>query len=106
MHGWATIGRTPTRTVPYWEHAHSIPRVLTLKDGRVWQEPIQTPALRTCRQSFKNLTITIVESYVHGNANTIASFHDSTAQGIDLFAEGGSCTLESLELWRLRSAWD
>ena len=188
MHGWATIGRTPTRTVPYWEHAHSIPRVLTLKDGRVWQEPIpELRMLRADKQSFKNLDITpesgdqlksvkgdaleiiatfkpgtaqrfgikvrssatdsnvnvpvwfdtreltfgaaqadmasdlkpgdpvtlhvfvdrsVVEVYLNGNANTAACWHDPAAQGIELFAQGGSCTLESLEVWRLGSAWD
>ena len=188
MHGWATIGRTPTRTVPYWEHAHSIPRVLTLKDGRVWQEPI--PELRTLRadkQSFKNLVVTpesgallktvkgdsleiiatfkpatarrfginvrnsaadpklgvpvwfdardlafgagkvsmssdlksgdpvtlrvfvdrcMIEVYVNGNANTVASHHDPAAQGVALFSTGGACTLETLEVWRMKSIWE
>ncbi len=188
MHGWTTIGRTPTGTVPYWEHAHSIPRVLTLKDGRVWQEPIpELRMLRADKQSFENLTVTpesgalletvkgdsleiiatfkpgtarrfginvrssatdpklgvpvwfdaqkltfgadkagmssdlksgdpvtlhlfvdrsVVEVYVNGNANTIAAFHDPAARGVALFSTGGTCTLETLEGWRMTSIWE
>jgi len=48
MHGWARIGRPPrVEGVPYWESAHSIPRVITLRDNRLWQEPI--PELRCLR---------------------------------------------------------
>lgn len=188
MHGWATIGRTPTKTVPYWEHAHSIPRVLTLRDGRVWQEPIpELRTLRTERQSFKNLVVTpksgellknvkgdsleiiatfrpgaaqrfginvrsstadpnlgvpvwfdardltfgagqasmssdlkpgepvtlhifvdrcLVEVYVNGNANTVSSWQDPAAQAVALFSTGGDCTLEKLEVWRMKSMWE
>ncbi len=188
MHGWATVGPTPTRAVPYWEQAHSIPRALTLKDGRVWQEPI--PELQTLRadmHSFQNLQVTpgatnlldsvkgdaleivatfkpgtaqrfgihvrssasdpklgvpvwcdardltfgagnvsmasdlksgdrvtlhifvdrsIVEVYVNGNANTVASWHDPAAQGVLLFSTGGTCTLETLQVWRMKSIWE
>ena len=53
MHGWATIGRPPeVAGVPYWEQAHSIPRVITIKDDRLWQEPIpELQSLRYDRQS-------------------------------------------------------
>jgi beta-fructofuranosidase len=188
MHGWATIGRSPTQGVPYWESAHSIPRVLTLRDHRVWQEPIpELQVLRGRGSEYKNLAVapesanrlrnvkgdameiratfrpgtaqrfgvrvrtsatdpktaltvwfdakgrtfgaknvsmesdlkpgdpvtmrifvdrSIVEVYVNGHANTTSAFHDPAAQGIDLFAEGGTCMLESLDVWPLRSAWE
>ena len=49
MHGWATIGRPPAMEgVPYWEHAHSIPRVITIKNDRLWQVPI--PELQCLRK--------------------------------------------------------
>jgi beta-fructofuranosidase len=48
MHGWVTGPPTPTKSAPYWQGAHSIPRVLTLKSGKVWQEPIsEIERLRT-----------------------------------------------------------
>jgi sucrose-6-phosphate hydrolase SacC (GH32 family) len=187
MHGWATLGPTPTRTVPYWEHAHSIPRVLTLKRGRVWQEPIpELQRLRADGQSFKDLAVgpesgdllktvrgdsleilatfkpgtarrfgisvrtstadpnsgvpiwfdardltfgagkasmssdlasgdpvtvhvfvdrSMIELYVNGNANTVASRQPPTAQGVALFSIGGTCTLETLDVWRMKSPW-
>jgi sucrose-6-phosphate hydrolase SacC (GH32 family) len=40
MHGWVTGPASPSASTPYWEGAHSIPRVLSLKGDRVWQEPI------------------------------------------------------------------
>lgn len=188
MHGWATIGRPPNSTVPYWEQAHAIPRALTLKDGRVWQEPIpELQKLRADRQAFKNLLVTpqsgnllktikgdsleiiatfkpgtaqrfginvrssatypktgvpvwfdakeltfgagqvsmasdlkpgdpvtmhifvdrcVIEVYVNGNANTVAAFHDPAAQAVELFSDGGACTLETLDVWRLKSMWE
>lgn len=42
MHGWVRMKRPPqVPNVPYWEQAHSIPRVLHLPEGqRLWQKPI------------------------------------------------------------------
>jgi beta-fructofuranosidase len=31
---------TVTKSVPWWQGAHSIPRVISLKNNRVWQEPV------------------------------------------------------------------
>jgi len=54
MHGWATIGRPPAVDgVPYWEQAHSIPRVMTIKGDRLWQEPI--PELRSLRHDGRKM---------------------------------------------------
>ena len=39
MHGWVTGIPTPTKGVPYWQGAHSIPRVLHLRDNRLWPGP-------------------------------------------------------------------
>ena len=33
--------------MPYWEQAHSIPRVISIRDNRLWQEPI--PELQRLR---------------------------------------------------------
>jgi hypothetical protein len=48
----------------------------------------------------------IIEVYVNGNANTVASHHDPAAQGIALFSAGGACTLETLDVWRMKSIWE
>jgi len=54
MHGWVTGPATPTKAVPYWQGAHSIPRVIDIRDGRLWQEPIpEIQCLRGRRHSFK-----------------------------------------------------
>lgn len=47
MHGWVTGPPSPTKDVPYWQGAHSIPRVLTLADGRIRQAPV--PELQSLR---------------------------------------------------------
>ena len=51
MHGWVTGPPSPTKDVPYWQGAHSIPRVISLKNGRVWQEPI--PEMSSLRGEHK-----------------------------------------------------
>ena len=90
MHGWATTDPSPTKTVPYWQSAHSIPRVLTLKDGRVWQEPIaEIYTLRTEHQSFRNIEVTQESGdllkTVKGDAlEIIATFKPGTAQRFGL----------------------
>jgi sucrose-6-phosphate hydrolase SacC (GH32 family) len=48
----------------------------------------------------------MIEVYVNGNANTVASHHDPAAQGVALFSTGGACTLETLEVWRMKSIWE
>lgn len=47
MHGWVTGPPSPTKTIPYWQGAHSIPRVLRLVDNRLWQNPV--PEIETLR---------------------------------------------------------
>jgi beta-fructofuranosidase len=49
MHGWVRMKRPPkVPNVPYWEQAHSIPRVINVRDSkRLWQEPI--PELQVLR---------------------------------------------------------
>ena len=39
MHGWVTGPASPTKSVPYWQGAHSIPRVITLRGDRLFQQP-------------------------------------------------------------------
>jgi len=43
MHGWVRVPASPTAGVPYWQGAHSIPRVLSLgKNGKdIVQRPIR-----------------------------------------------------------------
>jgi beta-fructofuranosidase len=53
LHAWVTTPPSPTKTVPYWQGAHSIPRVLSLRDGRLWQEPI--PELRVLRHNARTV---------------------------------------------------
>jgi len=53
LHAWVTTPPSPTKTVPYWQGAHAIPRVLSVRNGRLWQEPI--PELRVLRQDARNV---------------------------------------------------
>jgi beta-fructofuranosidase len=47
MHGSVWGPASPTPSVPRWQNLHSIPRVIDLREGRIWQEPI--PELRCLR---------------------------------------------------------
>jgi len=59
MHGWATIGKPPAvEGVPWWEQAHSIPRVISIRNDRLWQEPI--PELQRLRHDHRELAGRVV----------------------------------------------
>jgi beta-fructofuranosidase len=197
MHGWVTGPPSPAKTVPYWQGAHSIPRVLTLSGDSVVQQPI--PEIKTLRgehQHYKGVVIesnkagylpetrgdtleliatfdqrasaaarfglklrvsedgdqavrvwfdpkteqlgidgaitkkastkthltrdgsadqlitlrifldrSILEVYCGGAALTGRTFSDPKAQGSDLFVEGGSARLKSLDIWKMKSMW-
>jgi sucrose-6-phosphate hydrolase SacC (GH32 family) len=56
MHGWVTGPASPVQDVPYWQGAHSLPRVLRLRDNRVRQEPVpELQALRGQHDAFGDL---------------------------------------------------
>ena len=58
MHGWVTGLESPTKSVPYWQGAHSIPRVLSLHGGHVLQQPIpEIETLRGRHQRFDGRTV-------------------------------------------------
>ncbi len=59
MHGWVRNPPSPTKAVPYWQGAHSIPRVITVAGGRLVQEPIpELKVLRGKKSQFRNLSVT------------------------------------------------
>jgi len=197
MHGWVTGPATPTKSVPYWQGAHSIPRVLTLCGEHVAQQPI--PEIETLRGEHRRreavfiepgkdgylpeirgdaleviatfdraasaaarfglklrvsadgkqavhvwydpktdqfgteggvvkkasawggitrhgsqdepvvlrifLDRSILEVYCGGAALTGLSFSDPEALGVDLFAEGGTARLQSLDVWKMNPLW-
>ncbi len=187
MHGWVRNRPSPTKTVPWWQGAHSIPRVITIAGGRLVQEPVpEIETLRRAKKTFADLTVkpgakgllagltgdaleivatfkpgtakrfgvkvrasadgkvalpiwfdtggrlfgaanrrmtsdlkvgspvtmrifvdrSIVEVYVNGNAITKVAYLDPKARSVDLFAEGGNCTLVSLSAWTMASMWE
>jgi beta-fructofuranosidase len=59
MHGWVTGPASPTKTVPYWQGAHSIPRVLSLDGEYVVQQPI--PEIETLRGQHQRREEVVVE---------------------------------------------
>ena len=90
MHGWVTGIPTPTEGVPYWQGAHSIPRVLHLRENRLWQDPIpELECLRTNRRLFTRASDV---NGVHGDSmELIATFQPGTAKqfGLKLDASAG-----------------
>jgi beta-fructofuranosidase len=205
MHGWVTGPATPTKSVPYWEGAHSIPRVLTLRGRHVAQEPIpEIESLRGEHRRWGGLEVqpgrsgylpdvtgdaleiiavfapggvspgtsasdvasrfgvklrvsgdgkdcvrvwydpktdqfgtdgvvvkkasawggitrhgsqdepvvlrifldrSVLEVYCGGAALTNRTFADAKALGVDLFAEGGTARLQSLDVWKVNPLW-
>lgn len=76
MHGWVTGPPSPTKAVPYWQGAHSVPRVLRLEGDRLWQEPI--PEIGLLRG--KHFTASQLPQ-VRGDAFDItATFESATAK--------------------------
>jgi beta-fructofuranosidase len=64
MHGWVTGPESPTKTTPYWQGAHSIPRVLSLRDGHVLQQPI--PEIESLRGRHRRLGGMAIEPHRTG----------------------------------------
>jgi sucrose-6-phosphate hydrolase SacC (GH32 family) len=186
MHAWVTAPPSPTEGVPYWQGMHSIPRVITVEDGRFYQRPIpELEALRGQGQSFHDRIVapeaaevleglagdaieivatfrrgdarrfglkvrasadgktgvpvwfdartgefgvadvhapghlapeepvqmqvfvdrSVVEVYLNGNALTKVAYLDPSAQGLEAFADGGSCVLANATAWEMNSMW-
>ena len=84
MHGWVTGSKSPTKTIPYWEGAHSVPRVVTFVGDRLWQEPI--PELQILRAKHYTLTDLPKENLlkdIKGDALELkATFASGTLQSV------------------------
>ncbi len=186
MHGYAPIGRPPVIEGGSWgEGAHSIPRIITLKDERLWQEPIpELQKLRYGKQTLEKQAVTgdkpvhlksirgdsleiiaslhrgtakrcgfivradkggngisvwadegdrfgigergnvlygkpgeavtlrifvdrgVMEVYCNGGAVTHKCFAKADCVEVFAFSEGGNCTVESLEGWKMKSMWE
>lgn len=90
MHAWVRNPPSPTKSVAYWQGIHSIPRVITLKDGRLIQKPIpELQVLRGEKQSLQNLIINpnstgIIESISGDALEIIANFKPNNARRFGL----------------------
>ncbi len=77
MHGWVTGPASPTKTVPYWQGAHSIPRVITLRGDRLFQQPIpELESLRGKHFEFRDLSDPHLLNDVQGDALEIIATFD------------------------------
>jgi beta-fructofuranosidase len=47
----------------------------------------------------------VIEVYVNGNVITKVAYLDPLAQGVHLFAEGGTCILEDAMIWQMNAIW-
>jgi len=107
MHGWVTGPASPTKSVPYWQGAHSIPRVLSLDGDCVTQQPI--PEIETLRGRHCRVKNLVVEpdksSYlrrIRGNALEIIAVFDPTEAGTLCFGlklRVSSDSKESVRVW-------
>jgi beta-fructofuranosidase len=187
MHGWVKTPPSRAKGVPYWQGAHSIPRVITVRDGRLIQEPVpEIQSLRGERRTFRGIALaaganrilegiegdaleivatfrgggtgrfglkvrasadgktgvpawfdtgkrefgaaekraasdleagrsvrmhvfvdrSVTEVYLNGNAVTKVAYLGSAPRAVAVFAEGGGCRLESIDVWRMKSMWE
>ncbi len=185
MHGWVLRRQKHPWVpgVPYWQHAHSIPRVLRVHEGqRLWQTPIpeieqlrgehvhlRTPSqadllavkgdaleiradvrlgaggrltlgLRASESGDSYLPVTldaekgifgiglasqeislqpdevttvrifidrsIFEVYVNGYAMTLIDNPDQKDQGLRIIEQSENVSLQSIDIWEMRSMWD
>ncbi|MHC4202614.1 MAG: glycoside hydrolase family 32 protein, partial [Planctomycetota bacterium] len=187
MHGWVKTPPSRAKGVPYWQGAHSIPRVITVRDGRLIQEPVpEIQSLRGERMTFRGIALaagsnrilegiegdaleivatfrgggtgrfglkvrasadgktgvpawfdtgkrefgaaekraasdlgagrpvrmhvsvdrSVTEVYLNGNAVTKVAYLGSAPRAVAVFAEGGGCRLESIDVWRMKSMWE
>ncbi len=77
MHGWVTGTASPTKTVPYWQGAHSIPRVLTLGGDRLLQHPVpEIESLRGKHFEFPDVSDPNLLKHIEGDALEIIATFD------------------------------
>ena len=84
MHGWVQGPASPTKVVPWWQGAHSIPRVLTLRGAHVVQQPIpEIESLHGGHQRRENLVINPGKSgylpKIQGDALEVVAVFDRAA---------------------------
>jgi len=86
MHGWVTGPASPTKTVPYWQGAHSIPRVIRLEGDRLWQQPVpEIEVLRGKHYAVDNPNEPAAAKAIKGDAlEIIATFEPGDAKSFGL----------------------
>lgn len=102
MHGWVTGPPTPTKTVPFWQGAHSIPRVLRLVENRLWQEPApEIECLRGSAHRFtRNSELPALLRTVKGDAlEIVATFEPGTARQFGLKVRVSGDDKEFTRVW-------
>jgi len=70
MHGWVTGPPSPTKTVPWWQGAHSIPRLITCNGKSVAQQPV--PEIETLRGEHRNRTNLVIPAGTGGHLPAIS----------------------------------
>jgi beta-fructofuranosidase len=85
--------------VPIWFDAHT--NEFGVADVRAPsdlapEEPVQMQVY---------LDRSVVEVYLNGNVITRVAYLDPGAQGVHVFAEGGSCVLEESKVWQMNVMW-
>ena len=90
MHGWVRGPASPTKTVPWWQSAHSIPRVLTLQGEYVVQRPIpEIEKLRGEHQRVEEVTVKPGKDgylpQINGDALELIATFDRAATKADRF---------------------
>jgi beta-fructofuranosidase len=93
MHGWITGPPTPCKSVPYWQSAHSIPRVLSLQDDRLLQAPI--PELQVLRGKHRHFGPRTIEP---GQGGVLGDLRGDAWEIIATFEALGTATRFGLKL--------
>ena len=105
VHGWVTTPATPTKDVSYWQGAHSIPRVITIKDGRLDIQPIaEIEELRGLKRSFNGISlvegVAVPLKDVSGSAiEIVARFSPGKAKRVGINVRASADGSVSLPVW-------
>jgi len=105
VHGWVQTPATPTKDVPYWQGAHSIPRVITINDGRLDIQPIaEIEKLRGEKRSFKSVMVgegvAVPLKDVSGSAvEILARFSPGKAKRFGINVRASADGAVSLPVW-------
>ena len=93
MHGWITGPPSPTERAPYWQGTHSVPRIISCRDGDLWQEQIpEIDVLRRRHHRFGGADIERITGAAERAAARLIGVKGDAIDVVARFGAGGAGT--------------